>query len=346
METLTFRAEQALLGAMLGQRGLVARLGYLETGDFALAQHRRVYAALSAASGVAFAGAERRSWRDLVAEVAGPEVDAGYLGELERTCPDAEHGGAYGTMVMQASTLRSLAADADELDERGTLIADSARRMFRAGAEGHREVEAYAGYTLLVAELLQGHASRFSPDTETAAGAAAVRPVSARARAEELILAALIQRHPDARQAAEAVSAEAFSDPVRREIFEAVAGMYRSGRGRDVDALTVDWQVASSRVPVPGREQPRIGTSADAGPSYVTRLAALAVTEPVGRTARALAHSSMRRAESVSGQSARPALHPAGSVVAATRPVSGVAQVIPLIPPTQPGHGPGPVQGR
>lgn len=332
METLTFRAERALLGAMLRQPGLPSALHYLDAGDFTLVQHRRVFAALVAASEAAAAGESGRTWEDLVADAAGPEARPAYLEELRQACPDPSHGPAYGKLVMEASARRTLAADADDMDSQASAIGYSARRMLTARVDGGRQVEVSADYAKEVAGLLRRHATAFSPDTTIADPGRPAPASDRRGLQEERVLAALIQRPREAREAISLLSAETFTDPSRREIYQALRTMYLSGRSQEIDDLTVDWQAASERGPVPSFRASGLAVASDQ-PSYATTLAAAAVTGSAAQLARDLVHPP---GETRNGKT----LSPAAPARNGAAPVTRLIQ-----PPPPPGYGPGPVQG-
>jgi len=315
-------------------------LDYLQAGDFTILRHREVFAALREASGASAPGAERQAWPDRVFDAAGPEIDREYLAWLQGACPDPAHGAVYGRLVLDAGVRRAIVVDAEDLDGQARSIGGSANRMFAAQVDGGRQVEVSADYAREVAGLLRRHASAFSPDTVTAAPGGLADPGDARGRAEERILAALLTRHPDARQVLDTVGPEAFTGPARREIFGTVRSLYRAGRGHEVDDLTVDWETALAKGPVPSYRDPGLLPDDDE-PSYAARLATVPLPNRVVKLAQELA---------------RPARHPvqqarADGTLSPPSPSAlrnGAGPVTHLIepPPPLPGQGPGPVQGR
>jgi hypothetical protein len=301
MGVLTYRAEQALLGAMIADPGLVGRLGYLEPGDFAWNAHRMLHQGMCAA---ARAGRiSTGSWREAVA-AAGP----GYLDELRAACPEPLHGPAYGAMVMQASARRTVVSLADDLAvEAGTFGYDAARLVRAVGTAGH-ETDGHARHLAQLAVAMRSHGAGFNPDTALGpAGPARVlsgerpRPATPatsaagdvgvseaaldreRERAEERVLAALIQGHRETRQIVTLLPGSAFGDALRREIFSAIWSLYTYAR--PVDALTVDWEVTRARASLSGQEAGN-APRAVSEESYVGRLARTSVGDgPVTRTA-------------------------------------------------------------
>jgi hypothetical protein len=318
MGALTYRAERALLSAMLCEPGLAAALDSVEPADFTSRQHRMVHHAAMMAS--RSAGQDGAEWRDLIARAAAPELSPYYLGELRATCPDPRHGPAYAKMVLEASVLRALRGHAADLARHADLLG---RHMADIASAMHRQ------------------AARFNPDTTSAVTgppAAAGGP----GREEELVLAALIRQHPETGPVVSMLPAVAFGDPLRREAFETIRTLYRSRR--DIDPLTVDWELAR-RAPAaigPG-EWPAAGDQ----PSYVMRLAVSAARGPVARTAYALL---ARHAASDAGP------HPSAGGAAPRPPVTGSTarpgtkpgqQEPPRLmqpPPHMPGHGHGHTQ--
>ena len=270
MGTLTHRAEQALLGAMLRESGLAARLDYLGPGDFASNQHRLVFNAIMTAS----KSGQWGRWRRAVEEAADPEISPQYLDELEAACPEASHGSAYGVMVLEASGRRDLLAHATDLADQAESVRYTAQRMVRAGGrDGHRS-EVHAGLVADVASAIRVHAGEFDPDNTGAVTAPPSRSASGHnAFVEETVLAALLQHYSGAPRVTQQLPPPlAFTDPLRRSIYQAILDL--SATGSPVDALTVDWELARSPGPV-GQQQLGDGTLTDDQSSYVMRLASV-----------------------------------------------------------------------
>jgi hypothetical protein len=310
MAVLTYRAEQALLGAMLQQPRLAGMLGYLEPGDFAWNQHRVLLDALTTAarSGTVNAG----EWRAAIEAAALPQLSPEYLDELQAACSDPRHGPAYGAMVMEASTRRTVAELAEDLaSEAETLGYDSGRLIRAAGAAGH-EIDNDARYLALVATAMRAHSARFNPDTSFGAAGPPERgnqptptrpgspaastawqaalesaaPESEQAKVEERVLAALVQRHRETGQVMSTLPGTAFTDPFRREVFYAIRSLFASTR--PIDPLTIDWEVTRSQASSSGTVT-RGRSTADSDDSYVTRLSRMSIGDaPVTSTADAL----------------------------------------------------------
>jgi hypothetical protein len=282
MGVLTYRAERALLGAMLGDRRLVSMLDYIETDDFAWDKHRKLHDVLAAAAGTGAVSAA--DWRQVVELAADPDIEAGYLDELQAACPDPLHGPDYAAMVVEASVRRMLARHADELAAEAESVGRDARRLITAaGALGH-QADTEARHMARVAAAIRVHSAQFSPDTSTGKAAEGESaPAAGQAWSEERVLGALIQQHPETGQVLAMLPATVFTSPLRREIFEVIRSLHVGKR--PVDALTVDWELARRQAASGIRDE------APAGPdeSYAARLVRLNTGNgPVIGTAHAL----------------------------------------------------------
>src|SRR5712691_6221669 len=102
---LTRRAEQALLGALLSDRGRPQADG-LAAGDFDDLVHQAIYAALTGAPGTRGPLNWVRGW---LTRLLGRDA-ASYLEALPERCPDSRHLTSYAAMVGQASADRAAAA--------------------------------------------------------------------------------------------------------------------------------------------------------------------------------------------------------------------------------------------
>lgn len=332
MGTLTHRAEQALLGAMLHIPDLAARLDYLEPGDFASNRHRLVFSAIRTASN----SGQRENWRGAVEKAAGSEISQRYLDELEVACPEPRHGPAYGLMVLEASARRDLLGHATDLADQAESLRYSAQRVIRAGGTGGHRSEAHAGLVAGVATAIRVHAGRFDPDNTWAVTAPPSGQVSRRGTfLEETALAALIQHHPAALRVARALpSPLAFADPLRRNIYQAVCDL--ASTGRPVDALTVDWELARGQGAADGQRSGG-GTVGDDMPSYVTRLANIPTAgAPVTVTVSLLARGHNGQQPAEDGSATRP--RAPGTVAGPAAPSQTAHLLRP--PPDQPRQGP------
>lgn len=282
MGVLTYRAEQALLGAMLGDQRLVSMLDYIEADDFAWDKHRRLHDVLTTAASTGAVSAT--DWRQVVELAAAPDISAGYLDELQAACPDPLHGPDYAAMVVEASVHRMLARHADELAAEAESVGRNARRLIAAaGALGH-QADIEARHMARVAAAIHVHSAQFSPDTSTGKAAEGESaPAAGQTWSEERVLGALIQQHPETKQVLAMLPGTVFTSPLRREIFEVIRSLHVGKR--PVDALTVDWELARCQATSGIRDEAPAG----ADESYAARLARLNTGDgPITGTAHAL----------------------------------------------------------
>lgn len=287
MDTLTSRAERALLGAMLRDPALVLALGYVEPVDFALHRHRLLYTAIKNASGT-WDGS--RPWDVAVAAAAEEDTPLDYIDELEAACPDPGHGRTYAALVLDAHFQRAMleaAGDAGALAE--TLSYDAAR-LTQARSPGAPGAVLIAGHADRVALVIGRHAAAFSPDTAHAPVGPPLAVTSRHERDEEHILGALINGHRATRQVLGMIGPAAFRNPLRREVFTAI--LAADAAGHAIDPLTVDWELGRARA-----WQGDNGRSGEEDPqSYVTRLAEAVPAGEIMHTARILARRQPPRA--------------------------------------------------
>jgi hypothetical protein len=253
---LTYRAERALLGALISDPGLVPRLVYLEPGDFTDDVHRAVYTAVrSLGDAGAPSAAERIA---AVARAAGLGVSEEYVHELAASCPDPHHGTAYGLRLVQAALYRQMAERADILGAQASLREYDGARVAETDASGRpgaREVGQHLG---LVSAALRrqtaplvpgGPAGAPTPESGQPAapqdqGAEPGRPASGQERREEHVLTALLQQHRESDQILAFLPAAAFSSPDRQETFRAIRRLRQASQ--PVDELTVIWELGTA----------------------------------------------------------------------------------------------------
>jgi hypothetical protein len=284
-DDLTRRAERAVLGAMIKDQRIAARLDCLETRDFTDPRHRAVFQAVRMLSGERPLASVK--WRSLITATAGRPVTADYLDGLVAACPHSEHGPAYAAMLIQASLDRVARERADSIDAQAALLGYEGNRLDEAGGSGGKQAARLGAHLAEVARAIRGHTAALAPgspdatsgvsatDRELSAGLARATlqsagpvpgppqgavPQSAQLSAaavaehrEELVLSALLRRHPQAGQILAFLPAAAFTSPARQETFRAIHRVSMSGR--PVDELTVCWDLAT-----------RAGTSLDLSP--------------------------------------------------------------------------------
>jgi replicative DNA helicase len=269
VDGLTYRAERALLGAMIADPSLAARLSarYLERGDFSDSQNRSLYALIHALS---VAGTMTGSaWREAIVLAGGPHVSEQYLDDLVAACPDPSHGAAYGALVVQARVHREVAGHAAHLARQAMLLHHDTRRLTEAVGGEVSQTAAFARHLTAVADALREHAASGLRDAPLAPGAHPGSGVE-QDRLEERVLAALIQQHHESGQILQRLPARAFTDPLRRRIFLAVRGLWSSGR--PVDELILDWELAGEHTRV-GLRAAGVPAAYRASDSYPTHLA-------------------------------------------------------------------------
>lgn len=281
MKTLTLRAEEALLGAMLTDPELVRAVGrYLNWPDFTDERHRAAYAAM--VSALREEGPPGLPWRRRV-EASAPGLPSWYFGRLAAACPEPAHGLSYGRLVLQASIRRSLSRAGWSIGDDGSALEREAARL--ADEAASMPIRRLAYHAACVGRELRALARVFNPDT---ARSLAGPPPAARGRArqEERILAALLQGHRDTGRILR-LPADGFTDPERRDIFRAVRRLHASAQ--PVDALTVDWETARGQDNEGATGHRDAATARGRQPSYATRLAAADIGAfPAARTASSL----------------------------------------------------------
>jgi hypothetical protein len=248
---LTRRAEQAALGAMIADRQLAARLGYLEPTDFTDPRHQWVFRTVRRLS--ATQQHAPGNWSDLIAKTAGRWVTRKYLDELAAACPDPAHGPAYGAMLVQAAIHRQARGHADQMDDQAAALRAEGSRLSAANAPGAGQASGLGALLAEVARAVRGHTAALAPATPSPVagprpGAAPAKPAGPAAvtlaeQREELVVSAVLQEHPQAGQILSYLPAAAFSSPARQEIFRAARRLNQFGR--PVDELTVSWELAT-----------------------------------------------------------------------------------------------------
>jgi hypothetical protein len=274
---LAYRAERALLGALLQDPDQIDDGPFVTVADFESPNHQRVFTAIRTV------GMDQRGGiipsRDLGPKVAAldPELDLEYLHAIRESCPRPGNGTTYARMVMEASLCRQLAAHARHLFEAaGKLHYDMAR--FTITAKSDNDPETFLGHMLKLAGTLLAHAREFGPGiirgTPPTPGRDAEQ--GEHAQQEEEVLADLIHNFWSNNQVLEWLPAEAFAPGPRRAVYQAIIALARNGE--PVDELTVDWQLARNRILHPvTASNPRQAPIPE--PDYAAHLAAITVPE-------------------------------------------------------------------
>jgi hypothetical protein len=259
---------------MIADPQLAGRLGYLRPADFADEWNRRVYSAVLSARRDDRLGTG--DWREAIQRAGGPAlVIREDLDALVSDCPDPGHGAAYGAMVIQAGAVSLLKEQARELATRARQLSDVARYPRDGQGIAGSEAGNAAGHLDRVAGAISRHAGEFGPQAVHAALPDEPGIPAAWARREETVLAALLKSGRSGRVIAEGIPAEAFRGSYRRAVFEVVAAMHRAGW--PVDALTVDWELASAGLPL--YDRPAAGNGAAGEVTLAMRLARVEVSD-------------------------------------------------------------------
>ena len=186
MTSLTDRAEQALLGALLATPDRLVRLPPVKLEDFTPGVHQHLFSILE------HDVTGRGAW--LAAEVAGDE----YLAVLRQSCPDPARAPVYARLVMEAALRRQLAQHALRLEYEaanlhyqalrlvdGARPGDAADELVRRdlladdGDTSHEAVQRLFGHELQVAFALRAHATAFDPGRDSPGPVQPPRPPSA-----------------------------------------------------------------------------------------------------------------------------------------------------------------------
>lgn len=332
MVNLTYRAERALLGALLRDPASLDDIPFLTAGDFASEQHGEVFNAIAAAHARPLDDSPVPFEFAVAFSTSPPGISVRYLQSLSEACPDSANASAYARMVMESSLRRQLLVHADRLfRDAGDLHFEVGR--FTKVAAPENGVQEFPTHLLKLAHAMWVHARTFDPGTEipdgrqpssepeeTVRNATASSPITAteaaaeeQAHQEEEVLADLIQHYRQNSTVLDWLPSEAFTAGPRRDVYEAITALARDGQ--PIDVLIVEWHLASSRAV----RQPRpdlVQAGARTGPptwtdvlGYVGLVAALPVAEGVATmTGRALLERHTRAQASARVAAASPAV--------------------------------------
>jgi hypothetical protein len=185
--------------------------------------------------------------------------------------------GAYARMVVEAALSRQMLIHAERLfREAGDLHYEVAQAAKAPGAG--ESADTFPAHLLKLAHAMYVHAKRFDPAAE-APNQGNPKPAAAsedQVRAEEEVLAGLLQHHSSNTGVLDWLPAEAFTEGPHREIYQAIAAVAR--RDDPIDELTVEWQLAGDRaMSQPARGLTREAAAAGDDVGYVGVLAATPV---------------------------------------------------------------------
>jgi hypothetical protein len=289
MANLTYRAERAVLGALLHEPDLLNEVSFLNPGDFASQQHEEIFQAIRAARATDSSRGYPPFEFAVASSAASPGLSVRYLQGLTGVCPQPANVGAYARMVVEAALCRQMLVHAERLfREAGDLHYEVTRAARTPAAD--ESAETFPTHLLKLAHAMYVHARRFDPAVE-APDPDSHQPVAdeQQVRQEEEVLAGLLQHHSSNTGVLEWLPAEAFTEGPRREIYAAITTLAR--HGDPIDELTVEWQLAGDRaMSQPARGlTPEAMTDAGDDVGYVGVLAATpVVTGAATLTGRAL----------------------------------------------------------
>lgn len=231
-DTLTLRAEQALLAAALLDRRRLDDITYLSPTAFAHPTHQAIHAQLLASRMTAPDLSAELLFTAIADSVDSPGVTAAYLAALADACPAEPDIAVYARMVQEAAVRRDLATFADNLS-----VTEPRSRLSNA----LRQQAFVTANTLAQDAVPVPYVSEATPLSDAAT----------RAYREERVLADLLQ-HPEMISEVTWLASDVFTAESSRRIYEAVVTV--SERGEPVEELTIAWEVA--RQSTRGRQQP------------------------------------------------------------------------------------------
>ena len=246
MVNLTYRAERAVLGALLDDPDLLNEASFLNAGDFASPQHQEIFRAIVAAR-AEDTGRDYPPFAFAVAASAtAPGLSVRYLQSVADTCPHPANVGAYARMVVEAALSRQMLIHAERLfREAGDLHYEVRQAVNVPGAD--ETAEAFPSHLLKLAHAMYVHAKRFDPAAEAPDqdDREQIAADEAQVHQEEEVLAGLLAHYEFNTGVLNWLPAEAFTEGPRREIYQAIVAVAR--RDDPIDELTVEWQLAGDR---------------------------------------------------------------------------------------------------
>jgi replicative DNA helicase len=345
MANLTYRAERAVLGALLDEPGLLNEVGFLNPGDFASQQHQETFRAILAARATD-PGRDYPPFAFAVASAAGPPgLSVRYLQSLADTCPHPANVDAYARMVVEAALSRQMLVHAERLfREAGDLHYEVSQASKAPGVD--ESADTFPAHLLKLAHAMYIHAKRFDPAVE-APDQSSPSPVvdEHQVHQEEEVLAGLLQHHEFNNGVLNWLPAEAFAEGPRREIYQAITAV--AGRDDPIDELTVEWQLTGDRAmnqPTRGLTREAVAAAGDDA-GYVDVLAAIPVATTAATAAGRVLFERFTAVQAVTATAA-PSHEPQAS---ADRPLRSVPtprapqpELLEPPPTPAPQHGPKP----
>jgi hypothetical protein len=152
-------------------------------------------------------------------------------------------------MVVQSGAVEILREQAKELAARARQVTDTTGHPSRGLSPQAVEAGIAARHLSKVAAAIAKHADYLGPHTVHAAVQGGPLVDAEQARREEVVLASLLKPSRTwVWTMVAGIAAAVFRDPYRRAVFTVLTSMHRDRR--PVDPLTVDWELASSGLPI------------------------------------------------------------------------------------------------
>jgi replicative DNA helicase len=258
MPSLTQRAEEALLGALIYNPAQLDDVPHVRPDDFGDPLHRAVFTAIGQVRDEVPGAYGAAVTEAIAARADTARADELYLSGLVRACPDTFAAAIYGRMVQEAAFRRALAEHA------GTLTQTAG-----SGYGTSRELDHLAR----LSAALQIHSHSFETVTSQSGGAVPPAMAGTTARQEELLLAGLIQNPETVGEIREWLDPEAFTAPDRRRIYEAIVAV--DSYGEPVTELTLSWELgrhAAAKYVLDGEVPTGTGSGGHPSPEYLAKL--------------------------------------------------------------------------
>lgn len=279
MSSLTIRAEQALIGAMLAGGKLPPEFEQLQPESFGHRSLRQIYTTILDLRDY-HQGDELT--RQVAAQVYQPGVDAEWLQQLRDSCPSTAHIASYARMVQVNGFRRTMV----EHSERITTTSATGRPgvQARASVTGmalalQRQAEAYRAFTLIdeqeALKLWQAPAHEYQQKNTPRD--------DDRSDKEDALLADLLAHPEQALKVSRYVQPDTFTSEQRREIFITLASL--ATEGESIDEIIVLWEAEKLRAEADlygpegsGNAYRGEEISTESNAAYLDHLAAMSVT--------------------------------------------------------------------
>lgn len=296
MSSVTSRAEQALLGAMLAGQHLEAAelrtvLAQLRAEDFGQRVHQRLYTAITELSAGEPGEPGQHGLRgdrliDAVANrLQAIGADAGRLRDLRRAAPSPQHAAAYARLIQASGFRRQITAHAERIAtaaDAGTgLTHQPASRINGSANHTTKSGSATVDHQARLAAALARQAQVYTALTETTSAewpgsegaeprrdegsrAPAGEPRPTRGAMEDELLADLLRNPEQVLTLARFLPSDTFTSAQRREVYEVI--LTTAAAGDPIDEVIIAWQLALQRALTRLRADPTPSGDAAAAP--------------------------------------------------------------------------------